>query len=41
MIELVDFSLNEKRNINAFLFAADNVIYKDKIFILCKCNEAY
>jgi uncharacterized protein YydD (DUF2326 family) len=41
MTELVDFSLNEKQNINIFLFEVENVIYKDKIFILLKYNEAY
>jgi hypothetical protein len=39
--ELVDSPLNEKWNINIFLFAAENVICKFKILILFKYNKVY
>jgi hypothetical protein len=41
MTELVDYSLNEKQNINIFWFVVENVISKDKILILLKYKENY
>jgi hypothetical protein len=41
MTELIKFSFKEKSNINIFWFAAENIICKNKIIVILKCDKIY